>query len=464
MKFFRATVSAFTPHAILKFCLLLALALCATMTFTGDYNRHPDEVHHFLAAKYYTNHFTPPEIGDSSVRDSYSVYGVSYLNYHWAEYFLAGKFARLVSPIVADELVAVRLFNVFLFSLLIILFLYRSQNGNQEFVIPCFLLVTPQVWYVFSYANNDAFALFVSFIIAYQIAYKDSFLKRFLQTENLSGGVLFGLLVGLLLIAKTNFYTFLLFAGLWLAFNFYDADNFSLKINFRLLKKFLLVALTAISVLAFRCALDFYVNGETNFVAVSYLNYFSGNFEAKQSKLLAYQEEIAEKPYKPSTIENNLAETDSSLKLKAKGTSYKEIFTKWRWHEVSFESFVGVYGYMTIFAPENYYRLMGVLYLAFGLFLTISILLSKQSASILQLLTFTICAALTAFVSSYLSWTYAFQAQGRYLFPVIPMLGLLVYSNRERLNNLCVNIFIFAAFSLSVYSFVFVALSRINAP
>ncbi len=123
MKFSFAKIPHFTPHTILKFCLIIALVLVATMAFNSEYNRHPDEIHHYLAAKYYTSHFTPPEIGDPSVKDSYSVYGVSYLNYHWVEYFLAGKFAALVSPIVGDELVAVRSFNVFLFLVLIVLFL-----------------------------------------------------------------------------------------------------------------------------------------------------------------------------------------------------------------------------------------------------------------------------------------------------------------------------------------------------
>jgi len=472
MKWSIKNASGFSPHRLLKLCLIFALLLTTLMAVTSDENRHPDEFWHFAAAKYYTNHFLPPEIGDSSVRDSYSVFGVSYLNYHWAEYFLAGKFALLISPIISSELLAARLFNVFLFFCLIVLFLCRSKNNNQEFIIACFLLVTPQIWYIFSYANNDAFALFISLLIAYQIAYKKSLFNAFLEAQtfftNISGGIFFGFLIGLLLIAKTNFYTFLLFIALWLALDFSASESVSEKptartnLNSRLFKKYLLIVLTAISVLTFRCALDFYANGETNFVAVSYLNYFSGSFEKKQSKLLAYQEEIAEKPYKPSTIENNLEQTDPSLKLKAKGASYTEIFSKWRWHEISFKSYVGVYGYMKIFASDGYYRLMGILYFAFGSFLIFSIALSKRPKSLVQAAIFTTAAGLTVYVSTYLSWTYAFQAQGRYLFPVIGMLGLFVFSNRRHLNNLATNAFILSAFLLSVYSFIFVALPKIN--
>ncbi len=455
------------PHSILKICLIAAVVLVATMALTSNYNRHPDEIHHFLAAKYYTNHFFPPEIGDASIRESYSVYGVSYLNYHWAEYLFAGKFAFLLSPFVSDELVAVRFSIVFLFAILVIFFVYKSKESNRELIIPCFLLITPQIWYVFGYVNNDAFALFVSLITAYQIGYEKSIFNKFLDGENfakhLSGGIYFGFLLGLLLIVKTNYYTFLVFAFLWLTFE-KPAVNFSKPfVNYGRLKKYAFLALIASSILGFRCSLDFYVNGETNFVGVSYLNYFRGNFEEKQSRLLAYQEEIAEKPYKPSTIENDLANTDAAMKLKAKGMSFKDIFTKWRWHEISFKSFVGVFGYMNIFAPHFYYQLMFVIYFAFGLFVVVSILLTKRFESIVRLIIFLLSALLTVFISSYLSWTYAFQAQGRYLFPTMAMFGLLVYKNQRYLHNFFVNAFIISAFLLSVYCFLFVGLAQINA-
>jgi hypothetical protein len=150
---------------------------------------------------------------------------------------------------------------------------------------------------------------------------------------------------------------------------------------------------------------------------------------------LNYQEEVAAAPYKPSTVENDLSKTDSALKLKAKGTSFKDIFRHWRWHESSFKSFVGVYGYMNILAPRVYYQLMTLLYVAFGCWFFVSLIRRKQREDIIQALIFLFGFSLTIFISAYLSWSYAFQAQGRYLFPIIAMACLLVYSNRRHLNN-----------------------------
>jgi hypothetical protein len=438
------------------------------MAVTSDYDHHPDEPNHFDAAKYYTGHFLPPVIGDPSVAGSYSVWGVSYLNYHWAEYFAAGKFMYLVSPLISNELTAARLFNVSLLFLLSAYFIYRSRRDKDAWIITAFLLITPQVWYVFSYVNNDGSALFVSMLAAYQIALPDSILNRFFNAarvrEMISGGVIFGLLIGLILIGKTNYYAFLAFTAAWLLYRFpvIKFDGRMPAINVAALKKYAVIVVTALFVLTFRCSLDLYVNGETNFAGISYVNYFLGNFEDGKSRLMAYQDEMAAPPYKPSTIENDLAASDESVKLKAKGVSFSDILFKRKWLEVSFRSFAGTYGYVTIFAGGWYYRWMALLYAAFGLYVLVSVLRRRRAGSIILTAITASAVSLTVFISAYLSWTYAFQAQGRYLFPVIPMIAVFIYSFRDVINRSVLFAFTVCAFLLSVYSFAFVALPHIN--
>lgn len=457
MKWTISSEKGFSPHFILKIFLIAAIVLSAAMALTSNFNRHPDEVHHLAAAQYYTNHFFPPEIGDPEVKDSYSVFGVSYLNYHWAEYFFAGKFMLLISPVVQNPLIAARFFSIFLFSILAIFFIYRSKNDNCEFIIPCFLLITPQIWYVFGYVNNDAFALFVSLLAAYQIAYPKSLLNKFLSSEafsaNLSGGVWFGILAGLLLIVKPNYWTFLVFIALWLLFAF--------PFNARILRKFAFMLLIAVAVLTFRVGLDFYVNGETNFVGFSYVNKVFGNLETN-GKLLAYQEQIAEYSRRPSTLEKDLMNSDSDLRLREKGLPLAALFTEKKWHESSFKSFLGVYGYMNIWASGRYYLPFFLLYIAFGLYVIFSVIRSRNKQSIVQLAITAFGCFLTVFVSVMLSWIYAYQPQGRYLFPVIGMFGLFIYANRQHLNNLIVHAFIAGAFLFSIYSFIFWGLKLIN--
>jgi hypothetical protein len=111
---------------------------------------------------------------------------------------------------------------------------------------------------------------------------------------------------------------------------------------------------------------------------------------------------------------------------------------------------------MTIFGPGTYYTLMWVIYILFGIYVTIVLLRSRDQQVIIQLIitgTFAITCILS---SAYLSWTYAFQAQGRYLFPILPMIATLVATNPKLFNEKILFVLLLAAFAASVYSFVFV--------
>lgn len=426
------------------------------MALWSGFDRHPDEIHHFEAAKYYAGHFLPPEIGAPEVRASYSVYGVSYLNYHWAEYFAAGKFIWLVSPVLSDQLVAARLFSVFLFAVLAVFSIYRSSE-DAVFAVPGVLLVSPQIWYVFSYVNNDAFALFVSVLAAHQIGHPKSLLSGFLQSDafgtRMSGGIFFGLLTGLLLIVKPNYWAFLIFAGLWLAFAF--------RFKPGVIRKFAFISLIALAVLTFRVGLDLYVNGETNYVGFSYVNKFFGNLENK-GKLLAYQESIAEYPFRPSTVENDLPNTHPDLGLRKKGVSFSEMLFERGWMRLSSQSLFGVYGYMNIYAKNWLYALFFLLSGLFAAYVLFAVIRTRDREGIAQLAVTALGVFLTIFVSMMLSWLYAFQPQGRYLFPALAMCGLFVHANRRHLDGRIVDLYVTLMFLLSVLSFVMWGLRRIN--
>lgn len=467
MNWKKLLAQGFTPNRWLKVLLVAALLLTAAMALVSNFNRHPDEIHHFEAAKYYKTHFLPPVIDDPLIRASYSIYGVSYLNYHWAEYFYAGKVMLLLSPLTADEYVAARLSSVFLFAFLIVFFLYRARRSTEPLIFAVFLLVSSQVWYVFSYINNDAFALFISIFTAYQMIYEESLFNKFMRGENFSsalgGGLLFGALTGLQLIGKSNYYAFLVFVALWILYRYFVRKSAAEKLaaTFLLVKKLAFVALVSLSILGFRCGMDFYVNGETNFVGISYIAKYFGKLE-KGGKLLAFQEEIADYRCKPSTLADDLANSHPDLSLKAKGVGLSELLFKRLWLEYSLNSFVGGYGYMEFFAPRRVWQLMGLLYFLFGAYLVFAVVKSREKENLMQLAIFLTAVFLTFAISIALSWIYAFQPQGRYLFPVFAMFGAFVYANRRHLHNYAVNGFIFVSFLLVAYSFIFVALPRIN--
>ena len=446
----------FSPNRFILPALFVAIALAALISLIAEANRNPDEFHHLAAVHYYITHFFPPTIGDPEVRDAYSVWGTSYLDFQWLEYFLAGKFIWLFRSLAGSELLAARFFNVALFAGMVIFFAVRSRTDRNALIIPALFLITPQVWYIFGYFNNDAFALFVAALLGYQIVSPTSAANNYLNNRRLFGygAIWFGLLVGTLLICKSNYWIFLAFAGISLVLKRH--------LSIELTSKFAVIGLLALTVLGARIGLDLYANGETNFVGVSYISFLCTGTLRGGSRLRALQEEIAQPPFKASTLENDPDGTDPSVNLRAKGVGITELFSKWKFHTQSFKSFVGVYGYMDKTAASLYYASFAGLYLFFGGYLVFSVARSRDTDVLIQFFLLAAGVFATFLIALLLSWTFAFQAQGRYLFPLIPMLGVFVYTNRRLLSGRYINIFLSAAFLLSLYSFIFVGILRIN--
>jgi hypothetical protein len=447
---------AFRPNTrFILISLTIAVVLTVVMAVSVQFNRNPDEHLHLAAARYYEQHFFPPVIGDPAVRDSYSKWGTSYLDYQWLEYFLAGKFVLAFTGLFGSELLAARFFNVFLFAGLCAWMVFRGFHDPGEQVLPYLFLVTPQLWYVFSYFNNDAFAFFAASLMADQLATRESITRRSLG----SGGrwheaVFFGCLAGILLICKTNYWIFIVFAVAWLVLKYGIGRN--------VLKKFAMMGAIALVIVGCRVSLDLYVNGETNFAGMSYVNYMAGRSGHDGSKLREYQEQIAEPQFKPSTLDNDPAATDYTTRLKAKGVPFSAIFTKWWFHTTSFQSFTGIYGWMDTLAGPWYYLSMAAIYVLSVFYIGWSIIRSNEGRARIALTVTAACSLLTVLLSAYLSWTYAFQAQGRYLFPVLLMTAVLAHAFRRCFDNRVIHALVGAAFVLSFYSFIFIGIAKVN--
>src|SRR5229473_6407827 len=202
-----------TPPGVIATMLFFAAALALTMALVSAINDRPeqwsgppDEYLHRSAARYYIDHWLPPKVGDAATLDSYSRdYGFSYLNETDAVYFFAGKFARLISPLVSNHDIGFRLFNVVLLAVLA----YLCAMRPRAYLVFLPLLLSPQIWYIFSYFNGDAFPLFLAMLIAYQVATADSLFNRYLESpgilRRIAGIFLFGLLVALLALSKKNY-------------------------------------------------------------------------------------------------------------------------------------------------------------------------------------------------------------------------------------------------------------------
>lgn len=418
--------------------LLIALFLISIMAFMSPFNAHPDEYCHVASARYYATYWLPPEIGHPDTLDSYSEYGVTYLNTIEIVYFLAGKFSNLLCMPDICQYVGFRLFNVFLF-LLLTAMAVRSKKNPEIFYA---LVLTPQVWYVFSYFNNDAFPLFISFYLVHEIIAPNSlFRKRVLEhswRRSFPGILPVALAFGLLLISKRNYYMsafYVLFLFGWTLAENRDRDRLLL------LPRFLFVVIVALSILSFRLYVDYKIHGPD-----------------KAAKVRNYAEEKASPFHKPSLYSSPAS--SPSLHLREKGVPCWDLFLRKKWHRLSFNSFFGVYGWMHIYGSPWYYGLVLTLVMSFLAYMAWRFAAAfgtrTRLFSALSLLSM-FCMALISFLYA---WAIDFQPQGRYLFPALPIMAALFFKVRDALNPRVMSVFIGLFFLVSTYSFVLVALEN----
>ncbi len=414
--------------------------LVVAMAGISRENSHPDEYVHMAAIRYYVDHWLPPQIDDPDIGETFSVYGVSRLNNGEIYYLFAGKFHKFLQSMHLPEYFSLRLFNVALFGL-IVLYAIRSRHARMV-ALP--FLVSAQIWYIFSYSASDAFALFFAFIAACEAINPHSLLHRYLKGEGalvaLGGTALLGVLLGIVFLLKVNYLPFVAFFYLVLLAKIFATDEYFWDKKGAVLR-LLLVTLVGLAVYGGRVGVDYLVNGAD-----------------RDEKIAEVQERMASPLYKPST---ELHKKHISLYRKARGATLERIVTVDRWFEKVFRSSFGVFGYFTISAGEGFYDLVrwsGVFCLA--LFFAAVFRGGGWLGGGLAVVALAIAAALIG-KSLHHSWTVDFQAQGRYLFPLLPILGMLYGWHHQVIDRRVILFGVVPLFCLAGYVFIFEALLRI---
>ena len=238
--------------------LLVVLILAATMASLTGLDVHPDEQAHLKAVDYYSEQFLPPDIDSFAAENSFSVYGYSRLYNLELYYQVAGYFSRMLAPLRLSAALNSRIFGLFLLAVLIIVSI--RTPGFRVFALP--VLISAQTWYLFSYSNSEGFALFIAIIVSYQVASKESLFNRTLSEPAprylWSSISLFGVLVGVLLLLKTNFYFFILFLGMYILWRIAFGDFPNQK---QLWQRLIIISIIGASVYGLRVGLDYAVNG-----------------------------------------------------------------------------------------------------------------------------------------------------------------------------------------------------------
>lgn len=437
--FLRWIPSVEKNYAYISYLLISVVVLISFMASISRKNAHPDEYVHIGAAAYYENHWLPPDICAPETQHTYSSFGISRLNSMEIVYPIAGKFSKLLSFLPIKSYLRLRFFNIFLF-FLIVLLCFRTVEFR---VVAAPLLISPQIWYVFSYFNSDAFSLFFMFIISYQVLVSKSLLKQYLvkpqKERTLFFAIVLGVLFSMLLFSKKNFYFFAVFLLLyfiwWL---YYENPSESAKIA---LRRVGLIIVVVIVIFGLRFVADAYVYGYN-----------------KTEKILNCREKLAKTLYKPNTA---LHEKHHWMHLRERGVPLTKMFTKYRWHKKSFRSSFGVYGYTTISAPKSYYALIKLISVFFVMFIFFSLFIKSGVKEKILFFLVLICSVTLIGTVFWRVWTVMLQAQGRHFLPLVGMIGFLFYHAEKHLNKTVFNTLIISMFLASLYSFVFIGLMNI---
>ena len=128
---------------------------------------------------------------------------------------------------------------------------------------------------------------------------------------------------------------------------------------------------------------------------------------------------------------------------------------------MTFVSATGQYGWLEYSAGKLYYAMIGAGYLALLAAYAWAVVRARELAAGLMFLFVSAFAALCVAVAIHHSWVNDFQAQGRYLFPIVAMLGIGLQSVRNRLEPRVITGIVAGCFALSVWSFLFIGLGHI---
>lgn len=379
---------------VLALQLALSIVLVVLMAVWSPGNVHPDEFSHFEAARYFRKHWLPPAVAEPGTESSYSAYGFSYLNEADIVYWAFGKAAFVGESLGVGTGLAMRSFQVLVYAGLVAWVMFRARR-----FIPAlgFLLLTPQLWYVFSYINGDALPFALLTVVLLELASPESGVRRFLngaQARPTAGVFVVGALLGLLALSKRNYLVSFVFVGwaiVWLRSEVRSWQRIAL-----------LASIAAI-------------------VALPWLGYHGWVNDWETEKRVAdYSELVASPEMKPSAQAS--ANSFPYRALRTKGASLWHVVVTLPWVGFSFRSFCGLYGWMNVAADGWVYRVFAVLYAILLAILVIPTLRRGSPGVVSLLVGVFVCATLVVAQSAYRSWVYDFQAQGRYLFPILPML------------------------------------------
>lgn len=426
-----------SPTWFWRTSVVMAIAVCtlsAAIAIQTTFNRHPDELVHVDAFCYFRTHAWPPPPNAEGL--VYGPDGISRVYYGELVYWLWGRLdafgsaaawsirdfgagvwrqaqvldrasqtliflpAIAMNPGCVYPVQTYRIFNTALLAFTLLVLLYFARGHPWVMMVLATLLCVPQVIYVYSYANSDAWGLSASVFLFVYVIVQPAPLRSVRAT------LLLGVLTALVLLAKQSFWVALPFAYFWILYRRVPRDPAAwlgaLRQRAAHLFFLVLVVLGLISPLQI-------------IYPLSIPNY--------AERLVEMREQRAWVEFRPSNP------TYPSFRWSARGIPFAAVWRNPGWYTQSLTSLYGQFGYLSEALPRLQYMMIALLAasfiaLTYGFAIVRRRLLPPMTR--VALIVAPCFIGLTVLASLYNSWTYDFQAQGRYLFAALLPLALLL--------------------------------------
>lgn len=389
---------------------LIAIAVVVTglIAIGTHYRAHPDEYYHVDAFQYFEEDWWPPDLNSNAV--IYSPQGWSRVYTGEIVYLLLGAVSRVVQSFwsLGDwAFLIYRVLNVALFSLTLVALFFTRCRWVDTQVLGLVFVCIPQVHYLYAYANSDAFGLSVGVLLFLLVAVM---MDRPSGTWTWSQAILLGTLTGLILVSKKPYLLSLMLPYALLGMRLWHEVPHSSAGTRRQLLVRLIIGLCIAAAIAVPLRIVYPLT--------------QGDFA---EGVIQMREERAAEGFKPSNP------TYETHRLASKGEGYRELFVKRGWLALSFKSFYGLFGYMNVPNPAWVYAVAGLGAVVAACMTTLRVTLQwadlpgpLQSALALSPLILLSNIGASMAQSLYVG----FQPQGRYLFPSLIPVSLMLSGGR----------------------------------
>ena len=409
-------------RTILYWLFLLAIPVALTATvwiaFSTRINRHPDEILHLDAIRYYAEQWLPPKLNADGL-----VYGPDGWSRVYNDEVVYWFYGRSVAAVrvgagVADAITGLntqaqlqlpynplaRLLNIALFAVTLIVLAVAARQRTLALSIGLLLLSTPQIIYLYAYSNSDAWGL--SWVIFAALLLT----KRTPLFSQRRDGIVLGVMLGMILLSKEPFWLALPFLLVLALLQPRAADAGKATQARPMIGATVALSIVLIALLPYKVL---YPVSQGNYAELA----------------LATRDQRAWPGFGPSNP------TEPSRQWRDKGTPFLAVAQNQAWYRISLQSFYGYFGYMTVPLLLWQYYLAGataLLCVAATFGTAVAAPRHRSRRSQLLFLAAALCVGLSVGASLYHSWTVDIQPQGRYLFGSAPAIALLVGGIAER--------------------------------